>query len=76
MMLASGKGMGRETLKIVASVVGSGMSALCAFFLLEAVPLGPRHGAGVPLLRFQVGAMLAMALFAGLAIVIYARLSR
>jgi hypothetical protein len=68
--------MGRETLKIILSVAGAAVVALSAFLLFEA--LLPPRGAngGVLLFRFQMGAMLAMALFAGLAIVIYARLSR
>lgn len=69
--------MGSQTLKIVLSVLGAGIGAFCAFLLLEAIPFGgSRHGAVALLFRFQLSALLAMALFAGLAIVLYARLSR
>lgn len=56
------------------SILGAGACALCAFVLLEA--LLPGNSRGALLLRFQVGTSLSMALFAGLAIVIYVRLSR
>jgi len=60
----------------VLSFLGGGLGAFCAFLLLELFLPGDRHNRGVLLLRFRVSAMLAMALFAGVAIVIYARLSR
>lgn len=66
--------LGQVTWKIVVSLIGAGACALCAFVLLEA--LLPGHSRGAVLLRFQVGTSLSMALFAGLAIVIYVRLSR
>lgn len=76
-MLPSGTRMGSESLKIVLSVLGAGIGAFCAFLLMEVIPLGvSRHGAGALLFRFQLSALLAMAVFAGLAIVLYARLSR
>lgn len=69
--------MGRESLRIVLSVAGAAAVAMSAFLLFEALLPGRGvSGNGVLLFRFQMGAMLAMALFAGLAIVIYARLSR
>jgi H+/Cl- antiporter ClcA len=74
--------MGRETLKIIVSVVGAGVGALCTFVLFEVLLSAvQRHGPGpvpgrVLLFRFQLSAMLATGLFAGLAIVFYARLSR
>lgn len=77
MMLPSGEdGLGRETLKIVLSVLGGGLGALCLFLLLEIMLPGDRHNRDALLLRFHLSAMLAMAMLAGLAIVIYARLSR
>lgn len=68
--------MARETLKIAVSLLGAGAIAVCAFLLLETILT--KHGAPGPalLFRFQLSAMLAMGLFAGLAIVFYARLSR
>jgi hypothetical protein len=70
-------GMQRATFKIVLSVVGAGVVGLCVFVLLEAILPGrqalPPQAA---LFRFQVSSMIAMAVFAGLAIVIYVRLSR
>ncbi len=69
--------MGRESFKIVLSILGAGAAAFCAFLLLEAfLPGRNRHSDDAVLFRFQTSAMLAMALFAGLAIVIYARISR
>jgi hypothetical protein len=69
--------MGRQTFKIVVSLLAAGATALCAFFLLQAALLnGHRLAAGPMLFRFQIGTMVSLALFAGLAIVIYARLSR
>jgi hypothetical protein len=64
--------MGHATLKIALSLVGAGMVAFFVFVLLEATL--PR--AGSVLFRFQLGSMVAMGVFAGLAIVIYVRLSR
>ena len=47
------------------------------FVLLEAMLPGAQAPArGTVLFRFQLSAMIAMAVFAGLAIVIYVRLSR
>jgi hypothetical protein len=69
--------MGRATLKIVLSLVGAGAVSLVVFVLLEAMLPGARtHIPGTMLFRFQLGSMIAMAVFAGLAIVIYVRLSR
>ena len=69
--------MGNATLKIVLSLVGAGAIGFCVFVLLEAL-LWRAHGAnaGAVLFRFQLSSMLAMGVFAGLAIVIFVRLSR
>jgi hypothetical protein len=72
--------MGRETFKIVVSVTGAAVCALLVFLLLEMILSGNGTRAPLPgrvlLFRFQLSAMLAMGLFIGLAITIYARLSR
>ena len=69
--------MGRATLKIVLSLVGAGAVGLVVFVLLEAMlPRGRAPIPGTMLFRFQLSSMIAMAVFAGLAIVIYVRLSR
>jgi hypothetical protein len=72
--------MGRETLKIVVSVTGAAICALLVFLLLETILSGNSAHGPIPgralLFRFQLSAMLAMGLFIGLAIAIYARLSR
>ena len=76
MMLASG-GMARTTLKIVLSLGGAGAIGFGVFVLLEALlPADHARVAGAILLRFQVSSMIGMAVFAGLAIVFYVRLSR
>ena len=69
--------MQQATLKIVLSLVGAGVVGFGVFVLLEAV-LPAAHGSagGAVLFRFQLSSMIAMAVFAGLAIVIYVRLSR
>lgn len=69
--------MQRATLKIVLSLAGAGVVGFGVFVLLEAVLPGA-HGlaAGAVLFRFQLSSMIAMAVFAGLAVVIYVRLSR
>jgi hypothetical protein len=62
--------MDSASLKIVLSLLGAGAVAWGVFILLEAVlPLAA-------LLRFQLSSMTAMAIFAGVAVVIYVRLSR
>ena len=68
-------GMGNATLKIVLSLAGA--VSFCVFVLLEAL-LSRTHGAnaGAVLFSFQLSSMLAMGVFAGLAIVIFVRLSR
>jgi hypothetical protein len=70
-------GMGNATLKIVLSLVGAGAISFCVFVSLEAL-LSRTHGAnaGTLLFRFQLSSMLAMGVFAGLAMVIFVRLSR
>jgi hypothetical protein len=69
--------MQRATLKIAVSLIGAGLAAFAAFVLLEAaLPNGRAPSAGTVLFRFQLSAMIAMGVFAGLAIVIYVRLSR
>jgi hypothetical protein len=70
-------GMGRATLKIVLSLAGAGAVGVGVFVLLETLLPGshaPRAGAA--LLRFQASSMIAMGVFAGIAIFIYVRLSR
>jgi hypothetical protein len=67
--------MQRATLKIVLSLLGAGVVGLCVFVLLEAVLPGAQAPRAA-LFRFQLSSMFAMAIFAGLAIVIYVRLSR
>jgi hypothetical protein len=69
--------MGRSTFKIVLSLAGAGAVGWCVFVLLEAV-LTPAHltSAGAVLFHFQLSSMIAMATFAGLAILLYVRLSR
>jgi hypothetical protein len=63
-------GMGSANLKIVLSLLGAGVAGWGVLILLEALlPLAA-------LLRFQLSAMIAMAVFAGVAVVIYVRLSR
>ena len=68
--------MQRATLKIVLSLVGARVGGLCVFVLLEATLPGANAPANTVLFRFQLSSMIAMAVFAGLAIVIYVRLSR
>jgi hypothetical protein len=69
--------MQRATLKIVLSLVGAGAVGFGAFLVLEAVlPGAYPPAAGAVLFRFQLSSMIAMGVFAGLAIVIYVRLSR
>jgi hypothetical protein len=63
-------GMGSPTLKIVLSLLGAGLAGWVVLILLESVL------PGAPLFRFQLSSMIAMAIFAGIAIVIYVRLSR
>jgi hypothetical protein len=63
-------GMGTPTLKIVLSLLGAGAVGWGVLILLESVL------PGTPLFRFQLSSMIAMAIFAGAAIVIYVRLSR
>jgi hypothetical protein len=68
--------MGRETLKIVLSLLGAGIVALCGLVLMQAILLsGHSASRGAELFRFQLSSMFAMAIFAGVAIAIYARLS-
>jgi hypothetical protein len=68
--------MGRATLKIVLSLVAAGAVGLVVFVLLEAMLPRAHALPGTMLFRFQLSSMIAMAVFAGLAIVIYVRLSR
>jgi hypothetical protein len=69
--------MGRASLKIVLSLVGAGAVGFAVFVLLEAMLPGAHAPTrGTVLFRFQLSTMIAMAVFAGLAIVIYVRLSR
>jgi hypothetical protein len=76
MMLPSA-GMGRTTGKIVLSLLLAGAGGFGALLLLESIlPAPSRHGQDATLFRFQLSAAIAMAVFAGLAILIYVRLSR
>jgi ABC-type transport system involved in multi-copper enzyme maturation permease subunit len=69
--------MGSATLKIVLSLIGAGAISFFVFVLLEALLSRPHPAnAGAVLFRFQLSSMLAMGVFAGLAIVIFVRLSR
>jgi hypothetical protein len=69
--------MGNPTLKIVLSLAGAGAIGLCAFILLEALlSRVPAANSGAVLFRFQLSSLVSMGIFAGLAIVIYVRLSR
>lgn len=69
--------MGRATLKIALSLAVAGGIGFCVFVLLEAMlPGAHAPKAGAALFRFQVSSMIAMGVFAGIAIVIYVRLSR
>jgi hypothetical protein len=69
--------MRQATWKIVISLAGAGVAAFGVFVLLEAL-LSGAHGStpGSTLFRFQLSSMIAMGIFAGVAIVIYVRLSR
>jgi hypothetical protein len=62
--------MGRATLNIVMSVAGAGLVGFGVLILLETLLPGNA------LLRFQLSSMIAMGIFAGVAIVIYVRLTR
>jgi hypothetical protein len=69
--------MGSATLKIVLSLIGASAISICLFVLLEALLSRTRPAnAGAVLFRFQLSSMAAMGVFAGLAIVIFVRLSR
>jgi hypothetical protein len=69
---SGGHSGGETALKIALSLVGAGAGAFCVFVLLEAM----LRGAGSVLFRFQLSSMVAMGVFAGIAILIYVRLSR
>ncbi len=71
-------GMGSPTLKIVFSLMGAVAISFCVFVMLEAVLSRPHaaNAGGAVLFRLQLSSMLAMGVFAGLAIVIFVRLSR
>jgi hypothetical protein len=76
MMLAS-VGIGRTALKIILSLVPAAAVGFGVLVLLEALLPGTHRAArDAALFRFQLSAAIAMAVFAGLAIVIYVRLSR
>ena len=69
--------MQQATLKIVLSLVGAGVAGFAFLFCwrpYSRARMPPASGA--VLFRFQLSSMIAMAVFAGLAIVIYVRLSR
>jgi hypothetical protein len=66
----SGWGMGSATRRIVLSLLGAGAVGWGVLILLESML------PGAPLFRFQLSSTIAMAIFAGAAIVIYVRLSR
>jgi hypothetical protein len=62
---------------VLLSLVGASAVGFCAFVLLEAMLPGTQaSNEGAVLFRFQLSSMIAMGVFAGLAIVIYVRLSR
>jgi hypothetical protein len=70
-------GMGNQTLKVLISLASSVAVGCLAFLALETLLarlLPP--GSGAALFRFQLSSSLAMGVVAGLAIVIYVRLSR
>ena len=65
------------TWKIVISLAAAGAAAFGVFVLLEALLSGAHvSAAGSVLFRFQLSSMIAMGVFAGVAIVIYVRLAR
>jgi hypothetical protein len=70
--------MRQATWKIVISLAGAGAAAFGVFVLLETLLSGGVRisAAGSVLFRFQVSSMIAMGVFAGVAIVIYVRLAR
>jgi hypothetical protein len=69
--------MGRATWKILLSLAAAAAIAFAVFVLLEALPSGAHaSGPSAVLFRFQLSSRIAMAVFAGVAIVIYVRLSR
>jgi hypothetical protein len=69
--------MRRATWKIFFSLAAAATIAFAAFVLLEAVQSGAHAStSNAALFRFQVSSMIAMGVFAGVAIVIYVRLSR
>jgi hypothetical protein len=69
--------MRQATWKIVISLAGAGAAAFGVFVLLEALLSDARlSAAGSALFRFQLSSMIAMGVFAGVAIVIYVRLAR
>jgi hypothetical protein len=69
--------MRQATWKIVISLAGAGVAAFGVFVLLEALLSGGNGSTpGSALFRFQLSSMIAMGIFAGVAIVIYVRLSR
>lgn len=69
--------MQRATWKIFLSLAAAAAIAFSVFVLLEALPPGAHASApSAVLFRFQLSSMIAMAVFAGVAIVIYVRLSR
>jgi hypothetical protein len=69
--------MGNPTLRILVSLAGAGTGGGLVFLLLETwLVRAQPAGSGAALFRFQLSATVGMAVFAGLAIVIYIRLSR
>jgi hypothetical protein len=69
--------MQRATWKIFLSLAAAATIGFAVFVLLEALPSGAHTStASAVLFRFQVSSMIAMGVFAGVAIVIYVRLSR
>ena len=62
---------------VVLSLAGASAVAFCVFVLLEAMLPGTQiPNESAVLFRFQLSSTIAMGVFAGLAIVIYVRLSR
>ncbi len=69
--------MKQASVKILLSLAAAGLAGFLTFVLLEATLAGSRALSGsAALFRFQVSSMIAMSIFAGVAIVMYVRLSR
>ena len=67
--------MGQRTLHILLSLAGAAVAA-GFFFALVAMIWPVAHGKDAILFRFQLSSMLAWAVFAGVSLLLYIRLSR